>query len=83
MHESLQEFEVRLDPTTDCRVSCPRASGKKSPLTYNGENGVATFSQLFFDRILFILTGNDDIHKSLDEFKIRSDLITNYSVSCP
>ena len=26
-----------------------------------------------FDRILFILAGNDDIHKSLDEFEIRPD----------
>ena len=27
------------------------------------------------DQILFILAGNDDIHKSLDEFEIRPDLI--------
>ena len=26
-----------------------------------------------FDRVLFILAGNDDIHKSLDKFKIRQD----------
>ena len=23
MHESLEEFEIRPDPTTDCGVSCP------------------------------------------------------------
>ena len=23
MHESSEEFEIRPDPTTDCRVSCP------------------------------------------------------------
>ena len=23
MHESLEEFEIPLDPTTDCGVSCP------------------------------------------------------------
>ena len=23
MHESLEEFKIRPDPTTDCRVSCP------------------------------------------------------------
>ena len=23
MHESSEEFEIRLDPTTDCGVSCP------------------------------------------------------------
>ena len=33
--------------------------------------------------ILFILTGNDDIHKSLDEFEIRPDLTTHHRVSCP
>ena len=26
-----------------------------------------------FDRIPFILAGNDDIHKSLNEFEIRQD----------
>ena len=28
MHKSLDEFEIRLDPTTDHRVSCPLASEK-------------------------------------------------------
>ena len=36
---------------------------KISPYTYNGKNGVATFY-----RTVFILTGNDDIHKNFDEF---------------
>ena len=36
-----------------------------------------------FDRILFILAGNDDIHKSLHEFEIRPDLTTDNRVSCP
>ena len=35
-----------------------------------------------FDRILFILAGNDNIHKSLDEFEIWSDPTTDYGVSC-
>ena len=30
------------------------------------------------DGILFILTGNDDIHKSLDEFEIRPDTTTGF-----
>ena len=34
-----------------------------------GETGHRIFSTVF-DRIYFILAGNDDIHKSLDEFKI-------------
>ena len=36
-----------------------------------------------FDRILFIFAGNDDIHKSLHELKIRPDLTTDNSISSP
>ena len=36
-----------------------------------------------FDRILFILAGNDDMHESLDEFKNWPDSTTDYGVSCP
>ena len=36
-------------------------------------------SQLFL--ILFILAGNDDIHKSLDEFEIQPDPIRDHRVS--
>ena len=35
------------------------------------------------DGILFILTGNDGIHKSLDEFEIRPDPTKDHIVSCP
>ena len=41
---------------------------------------------LFFfavlDRILFVLAGNDNIHESLDEFEIQSNLIRDHRVSC-
>ena len=36
-----------------------------------------------FDRILFILAGNDDMHESLDEFEIWPDSTTDNGVSCP
>ena len=36
-----------------------------------------------FDRIHFILAGNDDIHKSLNEFEIRRDLTMDYGLGCP
>ena len=36
-----------------------------------------------FDRILFILAGNDDMHESLDEFEIWPDSTTDYGISCP
>ena len=36
-----------------------------------------------FDQIHFILAGNDDIHKSLNEFEIRRDPTMDYGVGCP
>ena len=36
-----------------------------------------------FNRIHFILAGNDDIHKSLNEFEIRRDPTKYYGVGCP
>ena len=36
-----------------------------------------------FDRIHFILAGNDDIHKGLNEFEIRRDPTMDYGVGCP
>ena len=36
-----------------------------------------------FDRIHFILAGNDDIHKSLNEFEIWRDSTMDYGVGCP
>ena len=56
---------------------------RKPPLTYNGENDVSTFSWLFFDPILFILAGNEDMHKISDKFQFRPDRTTDYRVSCP
>ena len=32
---------------------------------------------------LLILVGNQDIHKTMDEFEFRADPITDYRVSCP
>ena len=36
-----------------------------------------------FDRIHFILAGNDDLHKGLNEFEIRRDPTMDYGVGCP
>ena len=47
-----------------------------------GKWRIHVFSKIF-DWILFILAGNDDIHKSLDEFEILLDLTTDYGISCP
>ena len=35
-----------------------------------------------FDPILFVLAGNEDMHKILDEFEFRPDGTTDYGVSC-
>ena len=48
MHKSLDEFEFWPDLRTDYGAALERQ--KKSPKTYNGENGVSTFSQLFLIR---------------------------------
>ena len=47
MHNIMNEFEFQPDRTTDYRVSCPWASKKYPYRSYNGENGVSTFSLLF------------------------------------
>ena len=44
-----------------------------------GKWGCHFFSAIL-DQILFILAGNDDIHKSLDEFKIWPDRIRYHRV---
>ena len=36
-----------------------------------------------FDRIHFILAGNDVIHKRLNEFEIWRDPTMDYGVGCP
>ena len=56
---------------------------RKPPLTYNGENDVSTFSQLFFYPILFILAGTEDMRKISDEFGFWPDWTTDCGVSCP
>ena len=37
---------------------------RKPPSTYDGENGVSTFSRLFLIRFFLILAGNEDMHKT-------------------
>ena len=62
--------------------------GGKAALGFDADQirtlvSMATDSSTAFDRILFILAGNDDIHKSLHEFEIRPDPTTDNRVSCP
>ena len=43
---------------------------------------MAKTMSLFFDPIFFILAGNKNIHKCLNEFEFRPDPTTDYGVSC-
>ena len=56
---------------------------KKSPQTHNGRKVVNTLAPSFFAWIVFILAGNKDMHKSLDEFEFQADPTTDYGVTCP
>ena len=47
------------------------------------ENGVSTFSRLFFHPFLLILVGYDGMHESSEEFEFRPDWTTDCGVSCP
>ena len=47
-----------------------------------GKRWYHIFSKVF-DRIHFILAGNDDIHKSLNEFEIWRDPTMDCGVGCP
>ena len=54
-------------------------------LDLGGGGGVAILFAVAhsIDVLIFILVGNKDIYKSMDEFEFRSDPITDYGVSCP
>ena len=75
MHESLDEFQFRLDTFTDSRVICSWASEKSM---YNVVN---TLAPSFFDRIFFILAGKEDNHNILDEFEFQPDSTKDWEVS--
>ena len=60
-----------------------RIENEKSPYTYNGRDDVNTLAISFFDGIFFILAGDEDMHKSLEEFEFRPDHTIEYGVSCP
>ena len=68
-------FLGRLDQNSGVR------GNRKPPLTFNGENGVSTFSRLLLILILFIRAGQDDMHQISDEFEFRPDWTIDYGAS--
>ena len=49
---------------------------RKPPSTYNGKNDLHLFS-FAFDPLLFILAGNEDMHKISDKFEFWPDRTTD------
>ena len=73
MHKSLNEFEIQPDATW--------FPWQQIGLLWEKRRH-HVFSHVF-DWIHFILAGNNDIHKSLNEFKIWRDPTIDYGVGCP
>ena len=74
MYRSLNEFEIQPDATTGFPWQQIGLQWEKR--CYH------IFSKVF-DRIHFILAGNDDIHKGLNEFEIWRDPTMDCGVGCP
>ena len=74
IHESLDEFEIRLDPTTGFHGNI---------YGYDWEKRCLHFFSAVFHLFLFKLAGNDDMDESSDEFEFRPDWTTDCGVSCP
>ena len=61
----MDEFEFQPDPTTECGVTCPQMSEKSM---YYVVNTLERSSAFIFDWNFFIIAGNKDNYKVLDEF---------------
>ena len=65
----------------DYGVSCLEHL-KHFPKTYNGKCFLHA-SSFIFDRIIIKVAGNQDRHKSSDDFGFRPDQTTHFGVPCP
>ena len=54
-----------------------------APIGLQWEKCCENSSAYIFDRIFFILAGNEDSHKISDELEIRVDSTMDWEVSCP
>ena len=81
MHQIFDEFEFRPDRTTDYGVSCLG----RLKLSHSLIMGKCCFhvSSFIFDRIIIKVVGNQDRHKSSDEFDFGPEQITYFGVTCP
>ena len=74
MHKNSDVFEFRPDRTTDYGVSCLERL-KMSLRVIIGKCS-AHASSFIFDRIIIKVAGNQDRHKSLDDFDFGPDQTT-------
>ena len=82
MHESPEDSKFgQIRPPTAELAALERL--KKSQNNNNGGKRCCHLFSAVLDQILFVLAGNDGIHKSLDEFTIRPDRTKDHRVSCP
>ena len=81
MHNILDEFEFQADRNIGYGVALDHSN--KFPYSYNGGEGSHHVFSAVFDRIFFILAGNENMHKSLNEFEFRPDPTTDHRISCP
>ena len=56
---------------------------QKAPIDLLWEKRCLHLFSVVFDRIFFILAGNEDMHKISVEFEFPPDRTTDYGVSCP
>ena len=80
MHESSKESQNKPDSISDYGASCPSQSEKYPYRLIMGKWYCHFFSSIL-DQIFCILAGNDDIHMSSDDFKIRPDPIRDHRIS--
>ena len=80
-HWGGRKASVRFDPDL-IRTLVSMATDSSHRVIMEKKQRHHVFSNAF-DQVLFILAGNNDMHDSLDEFEIWSDLTRNYGVSCP
>ena len=70
---SLKYCRIRPRTTELAALEC-----MKKKKTYNEYNDIITLSPLYFNGILFIFAGNEDMHKSLDKFEIRPNATNGF-----
>ena len=80
MHDSMDEFGIRLNWTNNNIGRCPRGSKYTLIDLLLGEWCLYVLS-IVFDPILLIPADNEDTHKSMDVFEFRPDPTTDFGVS--